>query len=337
MPGNKHKRASDPIKQGFSLKMIITGIVVVLIPIFGSKVTRKATTSAKKGINRKPIEKLSKKALASPGSNSLTQAQSFYRTIQAGLQQPRLFPFQPRWSGEKYDPNLPMDDSLLDRLKKHVELRNFYSSNARLTQEFKTLTELLLVNGIEPDPLLVKNLYMCLHGIASPNPVLKENPELAIPSVHEEFEWTDEYYDPDRIEEPGYRDMVVSAIYTKHYYESPERKQPPFRQSKELLEQWGIEPTLDNTIMVHDAAFEWHMHKQFAEEESGPAAGPDGKKVAAFKMEFQRKNIRSRLAQFLGIKDKTFFEQLIEIKPESGILTPLLIIKPGDRLMQQKG
>ena len=155
--------------------------------------------------------------------------------------------------------------------------------------------------------------------------------------LDEGFEWTDEYYDPDRIEEPGYRDMVVSAIYTKHYYESPERKQPPFRQSKELLEQWGIEPTLDNTIMVHDAAFEWHMHKQFAEEESGPAAGPDGKEMAAFKMKFQRKNIRSRLAQFLGIKDKTFFEQLIEIKPESGILTPLLIIKPGDRLMQQKG
>lgn len=168
--------------------MIITGIVVVLIPIFGSKVTRKATTSAKKGINTKPIEKMPKKTLDSPGSNSLTQAQSFYRTIQAGLQQPLLFPFQPRWSGEKYDPNLPINDSLLDRLKKHVELRNFYSSNARLTQEFKTLTELLLVNGVEPDPLLIKNLYMCLHGIASPNPVLKENPELAIPSVHEEFE-----------------------------------------------------------------------------------------------------------------------------------------------------
>lgn len=153
--------------------------------------------------------------------------------------------------------------------------------------------------------------------------------------LDEGFEWTDEYYDPSRVEESGYRDMVVSAIYTKHYYESPERKKPPFQQSKVLLEQWGIEPTLDNTIMVHDAAHEWHMYKKFAEQDSGPAAGPDGKKMAEFKLNFTRKNITSRLAEFLKIKDKAFFEELIEIKPEKGILTPLLIIKPGDRLMRQ--
>jgi len=178
------------------LKMNITGILVVLILIFGFKVTRKTTTPAKEVILTKPIEQKPKKSPASSGPRSLTQAQSFYRTIQAGLQQPRLFPFQPRWSGETYDPNLPMDDSLADRLKKHVELRNFYSSNARLTQEFRTLSELLTVYGIEPPPLLMKKLYMCLYGIATPNPVLAENPELAIPSVHEDFE---KYHDDLRI------------------------------------------------------------------------------------------------------------------------------------------
>jgi hypothetical protein len=153
--------------------------------------------------------------------------------------------------------------------------------------------------------------------------------------LDEGFEWTDEYYDPDRIDEPGYRDMVISAIYAKHYYESPERKLPPFQQSAALLERWNIEPTMDHTVLIHDAAHEWHMHQAFADQDSGPAAGPDGKKMAAFKMYFHRENITSRLNHFLGIKDKAFFEELIEIKPESGILKPLLIINPGDRLMRQ--
>ena len=61
----------------------------------------------------------------------------------------------------------------------------------------------------------------------------------------------------------------------------------------------------------------------------------EGKKMAAFKMSFHRENITSRLNHFLGIKDKAFFEELIEIKPENGTLKPLLIINPRDRLMRQ--
>lgn len=148
------------------------------------------------------------------------------------------------------------------------------------------------------------------------------------------FEWTNLHYDPEKIEEPGYRETVIDHIYAKHYYEALERQLPPFQEAKSLLEKWGIESSIEHTIMVHDAAHEWHVHKGFAEKDSGPAAGPDGKELAEFRLEFQRKNIARRFEDLLGMKDSAFLEEVTEIQPESGIGNPLLKINPGDRLMK---
>lgn len=148
------------------------------------------------------------------------------------------------------------------------------------------------------------------------------------------FEWTDLHYDPEKIEKPGYREQVVDHIYAKHYYEAPARQLPLFQDAKNLLEKWGVESSIEHTVMVHDAAHEWHIHRGFAEMDSGPAAGPEGKKNAEFRLEFQRKNIIKRFEDLLGINDKAFFAEVVEIRPESGIGSPLLKITPGDRLMK---
>ncbi|MBT5927483.1 MAG: hypothetical protein HOH33_12775, partial [Verrucomicrobia bacterium] len=133
--------------------------------------------------------------------------------------------------------------------------------------------------------------------------------------LEEGFEWTDEYYDPDRIGEPGYREKVMKHLHAKHYYESPQRQMPPFKESRALLKQWKVEPSMENIVLVHDTAVEWHRNLYYAERESGPAAGPETRERVDFMTEFKKKSIRGRFDDIFGIKDNAFMEALVEIKP----------------------
>ncbi|MDC0325149.1 hypothetical protein OAM01_00155 [bacterium] len=153
--------------------------------------------------------------------------------------------------------------------------------------------------------------------------------------LEEGYEWTDEYYDPDRLDEPGYREKVMKHLHAKHYYESPQRRMPAFKQSRALLDQWEIEPSMENIVFLHDAAAEWHRNLYYAEMDTGPAAGPKAKERAIFMTEFKKESIRGRFKDLFGIEDKDFMEAFVEIKPDRPILGPKLKIKPGQRLMKR--
>ena len=73
-------------------------------------------------------------------------------------------------------------------------------------------------------------------------PISKVKRVLAIPGEPLEvgFEWTDAYYDPDQLEEPGYREKVMEHLHAKHYYETPQRQMPPFQQSLDLLARLSL-------------------------------------------------------------------------------------------------
>jgi len=121
-------------------------------------------------------------------SNTMTQAESLLQTVKAGLQQPRQFPFTPEWSEETYDPETPVDTETLKKLKRHVMVRNFYSSNARLTPAFRQLIELLSEWGIESDPILIQQLFGPLRGMEMQREMTRENPELVEPSIKKELQ-----------------------------------------------------------------------------------------------------------------------------------------------------
>lgn len=153
-------------------------------------------------------------------------------------------------------------------------------------------------------------------------------------TLEEGFEWTDVYYDPNRLEEPGYRDKVMEHLRAKHYYESPQRQMPPFQQSRDLLNKWNVESNLENTVLLHDAAIEWHRNLYYAERDSGPAAGPEAKERVEFMTEFKKKSIKGRFKDIFGIEDEAFMKEFVKIKPDRPILGPKLKIDPGQRLMR---
>lgn len=159
--------------------------------------------------------------------------------------------------------------------------------------------------------------------VANPNQPLEEG-----------FEWTDEYYDPDKLDEPGYREKVMEHLRAKHYYESPQRQMPSFQESRSLLKQWKIDPNMENIVLVHDTAVEWHRNLYYAERESGPAAGPEAKERVAFMTDFKKKSIRGRFEDLFGIKEEAFMESFVKIKPDRPILGPKLKVDTGQRLMK---
>jgi len=121
-------------------------------------------------------------------SLQLSQAQELLGRVKQRLEQPSAFPFQPTWSNEIFDPDGKRDADMLDRLKTHVRLRNFYSSYARLTPEFKQLYDLLSEWGIRIEVDQIQDLYMCLEGIQSSMVPLEENIELVDPRIRNELE-----------------------------------------------------------------------------------------------------------------------------------------------------
>ena len=107
------------------------------------------------------------------------------------------------------------------------------------------------------------------------------------------------------------------------------------RIAKVGLEQWDVEPNLENTVILHDAAVEWHRNLYYAERESGPAAGPKAKERATFMAQFKKESIRGRFKDLFGIKDEAFMEAFVNIKPDRPILGPKLKIEPGQRLLKR--
>lgn len=118
----------------------------------------------------------------------LNQAQKLIGSVKQRLEQPPAFPFQPTWSNETFDPDRETNANMLDRLKTHVRLRNFYSSNARLTPEFKQLYDLLSEWKLSIEVDQMQDLYMCLEGIQSSMVPLEENVELVDPRIRKELE-----------------------------------------------------------------------------------------------------------------------------------------------------
>jgi len=182
---NKHQPPTK-IHKPLSLihVMISTGLVVWIL-LLGFRIIRKQVPSVE-AADEKESTAIVHRATAE--SNSGTQAESFFQQIKSGLQQPRLFPFKPELSGETYDPEIPLDAPAVERLKRHVMLRNFYTSPARLTAEFKALSDLLADHGLELDPILIRNLYTCLEWIESNRNLPQENPELVAHQIRHELD-----------------------------------------------------------------------------------------------------------------------------------------------------
>ena len=116
------------------------------------------------------------------------QANALLKTIKESLQQPRDFPFQPVWSGEVYAPERNVDENYQKALERHVLLRNFYTSEARLSPEFKKLHELLDEWGFENDPIIRIRLYDTLGISASKRSQLNINQKLLHPLMKDKLE-----------------------------------------------------------------------------------------------------------------------------------------------------
>ncbi len=212
------------------------------------------------------------------------------------------------------------------------EKQNYKSSIQPLDHDEKLSTESESVNTQNQ----VKKDHSNLERNPNPSSLEKAKGVVANPiePLEDGFEWTDEYYDPDQLEEPGYREKVMEHLRAKHYYKSPQRQMPAFRQSQTLLDQWNVDSNLENTVLLHDTAVEWHRNLYYAERESGPAAGPDARERVAFMTEFKKKSIRDRFKDLFGIDDKEFMDAFTKIKPDRPILGPKLVIEPGERLMR---
>lgn len=114
---------------------------------------------------------------------SLSQAETFYRMIKTGLEQPNQFPFHPQWSDERFDPNTAEDPVILDKLKRHVLLRNFYSSDARLTPEFGQLYDILEAWNVYPTPEILTCLFDSVRATELLRESMGENQELVHPTI----------------------------------------------------------------------------------------------------------------------------------------------------------
>ncbi len=111
------------------------------------------------------------------------KANAFLKTIKESLRQPKDFPFQPTWSGEVYDPDREIDETYQKALKKHVMLRNFYTSEVRFSPEFLELHNLLADYGFENDPIICIKLFTNLRMLEMLRKPLNADPALIDPHL----------------------------------------------------------------------------------------------------------------------------------------------------------
>lgn len=91
--------------------------------------------------------------------SSVNKADALLKSVKESLKQPKNFPFQPKWSGDVFDPNRQIDSDYQNSLERHVMLRNFYTSSERFSEEFTQLHQLLEDQGFENDPIIRIRLY----------------------------------------------------------------------------------------------------------------------------------------------------------------------------------
>lgn len=170
-----------------SVGLIISGALIVLILLIGFQILRKNPSLNNEVIQLNRIETAREIAHSISGKGNPTQAQIFYRTIQAGLRQPHLFPFQPQWSGETYDPDMKVGSETMEKLKQHVMLRHFYSCDARLTPEFRHLSDLLTDWDIQQTPSTLMQLFDSVRATELVRESMVENQELIHPTTQKEL------------------------------------------------------------------------------------------------------------------------------------------------------
>ncbi len=111
------------------------------------------------------------------------KANAFLKTIKESLRQAKDFPFQPTWSGEVYDPEQEVDENYQKALQTHVMLRNFYTSEVRLSPEFLEMHKTLTFWGIDPDPIQCIQLFDALRMLESVDESLDTDPKLTPPQT----------------------------------------------------------------------------------------------------------------------------------------------------------
>ena len=100
-------------------------------------------------------------------STVANKATTFLQTVKESLNQPRDSPFQPEWSGEVYSPDRELDDAYQAALKRHVLLRQFYTSPQRYSPEFQKMYRLLVDWNFVPDTVQCMQLFDALQMIES--------------------------------------------------------------------------------------------------------------------------------------------------------------------------
>ena len=116
--------------------LLILNLVLAVRMFVGRQPSEFVTGSSNDNSNNRPVVK---RMIDDSKPSQASQAQKLLGQVKLGLHQPASFPFQPTWSNKTFNPEEEIDADLLDRLKTHVRLRQFYTSNASLTPGFKHL------------------------------------------------------------------------------------------------------------------------------------------------------------------------------------------------------
>jgi hypothetical protein len=140
------------------------------------------------------------------------KANTFLQKIKESLRQPKDFPFQPVWSNEVYNPDRQFDKNYQKALKKHVTLRNFYTSEVRFSSEFLELHKLLADYGFENDPIISIRLFTNLRMLEMLRKPLDADPALMNPHLKKSI--TKQYND--------LKYHVINVVALNYQIDSPD-------------------------------------------------------------------------------------------------------------------
>lgn len=162
---------------------LLIGICVSLICFTGWVLfTQQKGKAIQDGNTQNPIGIHSKQNKnQSVNKNTSTQANTFLKAVRENLKQPRDFPFHPKWSGDVYNPDREVVKEYQEALKKHVLLRQFYTSSLRFSPEFLKMSNLLDDWNADHDTIQCLQLFDALRMLESVNESLDSDPKLTPP------------------------------------------------------------------------------------------------------------------------------------------------------------